>query len=42
MSSRVFQEYGDKYDLRSARDFVCWLIEQQPCLVKDEYDLHRS
>ena len=33
----VFQEYGDKYDLRSARDFVRWVIEQQPCLVKDEY-----
>jgi hypothetical protein len=35
----VFQEYGDKYDLRSARDFVRWVIEQQPCLVKDEYDV---
>jgi hypothetical protein len=34
----VFQEYGDDYDLRSARDFVRWIIEQQPCLVKDEYD----
>ena len=33
----VVQEYGDEYELRSARDFVCWLIEQQPCLVKDEY-----
>jgi hypothetical protein len=33
----VFQEYGDKYDLRSARDFVRWVIERQPCLVKDEY-----
>jgi hypothetical protein len=33
----VFQEYGDAYDLRSARDFVCWLIEQQRCLIKDEY-----
>lgn len=33
----VFQEYGDKYDLRSARDFVRWLIEQQPCTIQDEY-----
>ncbi|HEX2690922.1 MAG TPA: hypothetical protein VHN14_30120 [Kofleriaceae bacterium] len=33
----VFQEYGDEYDLRSARDFVRWIIEWQPCLVKDEY-----
>jgi hypothetical protein len=33
----VFQEYGDEYDLRSARDFVRWVIERHPCLVKDEY-----
>jgi hypothetical protein len=33
----VFQEYGDEYGLRSARDFVRWVIERQPCLVKDEY-----
>lgn len=33
----VVQEYGDEYDLRSARDFVRWVIEQQPCLIKDEY-----
>lgn len=33
----VFQEYGDKYDLRSARDFVRWLLEQQPCTIQDEY-----
>jgi hypothetical protein len=34
---KVVQEYGDEYELRSARDFVRWVIEQQPCLVKDEY-----
>lgn len=33
----VVQEYGDQEDLRSARDFVCWVIEQQPCLLQDEY-----
>ncbi len=33
----VFQEYGDKYELRSARDFVRWLLEQQPCTIQDEY-----
>jgi len=33
----VVQEYGDEYELRSARDFVRWVIERQPCLVKDEY-----
>lgn len=33
----IFQEYGDKPELRSARDFVRWVIEHQPCLIKDEY-----
>jgi hypothetical protein len=33
----VVQEYGDEYDLRSARDFVAWVIERQRCLIKDEY-----
>lgn len=33
----VVQEYGDEYELRSARAFVRWVIERQPCLVKDEY-----
>lgn len=33
----VFQEYGDKHDLRSARDFVRWVFDHQPCVVKDEY-----
>jgi hypothetical protein len=33
----IFQEYGDKYDLRSARDFVRWVIELQPCRIQDEY-----
>jgi hypothetical protein len=33
----VVQEYGDESELRSARDFVRWVIERQPCLVKDEY-----
>jgi hypothetical protein len=33
----VYQEYGDEYDLRSARDFVRWFIEQQSCAIKDGY-----
>jgi hypothetical protein len=33
----VYQEYGDEYDLRSARDFVRWFIEQQSCVIKDGY-----
>lgn len=33
----VVQEYGDKYQLRSARDFVRWVIERHPCRIEDEY-----
>lgn len=33
----VFQEYGDEDDLRSAREFVRWVIDQQPCRIEDEY-----
>jgi hypothetical protein len=34
---KVVQEYGDEYELRSARIFVGWVIEHYPCLIKDEY-----
>jgi hypothetical protein len=33
----MVQEFGDESELRSARDIVRWIIERQPCLIKDEY-----
>jgi len=33
----VFQEYGDEYELRSAREIVRWMIEHNRCRIQDEY-----
>jgi hypothetical protein len=33
----IFQEYGNKIRLRSARSIVRWLLEHTRCLVQDEY-----
>lgn len=33
----VFQEYGDKAELRSARNIVRWVLEHNHCRVQDEY-----
>jgi hypothetical protein len=33
----VFQEYGDKEELRSARNIVRWVIGHDRCRVQDEY-----
>jgi hypothetical protein len=33
----VFQEYGNKEELRSARELVKWVIEHEHCRVEDEY-----
>lgn len=33
----VFQEYGDQHELRSARNFVRWLVEHNRCRIEDEY-----
>jgi hypothetical protein len=33
----VFQEYGDKAELRSARNIVRWILEHEQCRVQDEY-----
>src|SRR5678809_1211027 len=33
----VFQEYGDKAELRSARNIVRWVIEHNRCRIQDEY-----
>jgi len=36
-SINVFQEYGNRSRLRSARNIVRWVIEHNRCSVKDEY-----
>lgn len=33
----VFQEYGDKDELLSARNIVRWVIEHNRCRIQDEY-----
>jgi hypothetical protein len=33
----VFQEYGDKAKLRSARDIVRWILEREQYRIGDEY-----
>jgi hypothetical protein len=33
----VFQEYGNKEELRSARNLVKWILEHAQCRIQDEY-----
>jgi hypothetical protein len=33
----IFQEYGDKVKLRSARDIVRWIIDHGQYRIEDEY-----
>ena len=33
----VFQEYGDKTELLSARNIVQWILDHQQCRIEDEY-----
>lgn len=33
----IFQEYGNKEELRSARHIVKWILEHEHCRVQDEY-----
>jgi hypothetical protein len=33
----VFQEYGNKEELRSARNLVTWILEHAQCCIQDEY-----
>lgn len=34
---RVTQEYGDEDNLRSARDFVRWMVEHFRCRIADDH-----
>jgi hypothetical protein len=33
----IFQEYGNAWELRSAREFAQWVLDHYECRIEDEY-----